>query len=471
MKKASTNIIYNAVYQLLIIVLPFVTTPYVARVLGKEALGINSYVNSIPVFLSFIILMGMNQVGVRVIAQSTKENLEENFKKLWGLQLLSGLIVIISYIVVVCLFMSYKFYFLIEIPFLIGYVLDISWFYIGRGQVKTVVMRNTIIKLTLVATIFIFVHSEQDLWIYLLINSITYLANFVFWLGIKTEIPQFKFGRIHFSKQYLKESITVTIPSVAAQFYTSFDQTIIGLLAGSVQLTYYAQTQTMARAVVQLLGSVTIVLMPIMAKMDSEEADENQIQNLLKVSLDYTLILGLLFTSALMVNANKFIVWFFGSRYQAMTDNFFWVSLLVVIIPYGGIYANQFALSKGMYRIVAIPYLVGAVFSLIGNFVFAGRFGANGGTTIIVLTELLVCGMRIWLVRGHLDFKFLWHEHWKYWLIFSLTLLIGLHIPINLGSLFFDLVVQTIIVGLLFVILLVGLNTRVRQDLMRLKKG
>ena len=171
MKKASTNIIYNAVYQLLIIVLPFVTTPYVARVLGKEALGINSYVNSIPVFLSFIILMGMNQVGVRVIAQSTKENLEENFKKLWGLQLLSGLIVIISYIVVVCLFMSYKFYFLIEIPFLIGYVLDISWFYIGRGQVKTVVMRNTIIKLTLVATIFIFVHSEQDLWICLLVRD------------------------------------------------------------------------------------------------------------------------------------------------------------------------------------------------------------------------------------------------------------------------------------------------------------
>ena len=107
-----------------------------ARVLGKEALGINSYVNSIPVFLSFIILMGMNQVGVRVIAQSTKENLEENFKKLWGLQLLSGLIVIISYIVVVCLFMSYKFYFLIEIPFLIGYVLDISWFYIAVAKLK-----------------------------------------------------------------------------------------------------------------------------------------------------------------------------------------------------------------------------------------------------------------------------------------------------------------------------------------------
>lgn len=77
MKKASTNIIYNAVYQLLIIVLPFVTTPYVARVLGKEALGINSYVNSIPVFLSFIILMGMNQVGVRVIAQSTKKILKK----------------------------------------------------------------------------------------------------------------------------------------------------------------------------------------------------------------------------------------------------------------------------------------------------------------------------------------------------------------------------------------------------------
>ena len=42
-KSISTNYIYNLIYQIFIIILPIITTPYLSRVLGAEGIGIYSY--------------------------------------------------------------------------------------------------------------------------------------------------------------------------------------------------------------------------------------------------------------------------------------------------------------------------------------------------------------------------------------------------------------------------------------------
>ena len=57
MNKTISNIFYNGLYQLLVIAIPIVTVPYVARVLGAKMLGINSYVASIGIFLGIVITM------------------------------------------------------------------------------------------------------------------------------------------------------------------------------------------------------------------------------------------------------------------------------------------------------------------------------------------------------------------------------------------------------------------------------
>ncbi|MEJ1294743.1 oligosaccharide flippase family protein [Latilactobacillus sakei] len=302
MKKIFSNIMYNGIYQLLIIVLPFITVPYISRVLGAESVGVYSYVNSIPTFLSVVILMGMNQLGAREIAQSNRETIWSRFLGLWKIQAFVGVVVIILYTLVVIFTLDYKFYFLLEVPFLIGYILDISWFFIGLGEIKKVVIRNTSIKLILITSIFIFVHNPDDLWIYVLINSITYLANIIFWFSLKHEIKLIQTIDITPTKikfNYWKKAIIVAIPMIATQLYTSFDQTLVKWLAGAVQLAYYSQSQMIARAVVGVVTSVSMVLMPKMAQIQASGDSENHnksIFKLVKISLDYTAIVALYFT-------------------------------------------------------------------------------------------------------------------------------------------------------------------------------
>ena len=46
-KSITKNYIYNLVYQILTLILPLITTPYISRVLEAEKIGIYSYTYSI----------------------------------------------------------------------------------------------------------------------------------------------------------------------------------------------------------------------------------------------------------------------------------------------------------------------------------------------------------------------------------------------------------------------------------------
>ena len=66
-KSITRNYLYNLAYQILILVLPLVTTPYLARVLGAEGTGIYSYTYTI---VNYFVLFG----SLRRISVWTKRN-------------------------------------------------------------------------------------------------------------------------------------------------------------------------------------------------------------------------------------------------------------------------------------------------------------------------------------------------------------------------------------------------------------
>lgn len=60
MGKLKSNFIYNATYQILILIVPFITTPYIARTIGAEGVGTYSYTYSIVSYFMMFALLGMN---------------------------------------------------------------------------------------------------------------------------------------------------------------------------------------------------------------------------------------------------------------------------------------------------------------------------------------------------------------------------------------------------------------------------
>ena len=68
MKLLLKNFSYNVAYQILAIIFPLFTTPYISRVIGAEGIGIYSYTNAIAYNFILFAMLGMSNLGNRSIA-------------------------------------------------------------------------------------------------------------------------------------------------------------------------------------------------------------------------------------------------------------------------------------------------------------------------------------------------------------------------------------------------------------------
>ena len=98
---------YNAFYNVLALLLPLITTPYISRVMGAKNIGIYSYSYSIVFYFGLFILLGLNNYGNRTIAQvrGNKKEMSKNFISIYFMQLLSGLFVLVLYLIY-CIYIS-----------------------------------------------------------------------------------------------------------------------------------------------------------------------------------------------------------------------------------------------------------------------------------------------------------------------------------------------------------------------------
>ena len=166
MKKNSLkkNYIYNLIYQLLVIVLPLITTPYLSRVLGAEGVGIYSYTLSITTYFVLFGSLGIAMYGQREIAYIRDDGTKKS-KTFWEILLLRFATMSISLIIFIFMFANgenYNLYYKILILEIIANSLDISWFFQGMEEFKKTVTRNIIVKIISVICIFTLIKKAED---------------------------------------------------------------------------------------------------------------------------------------------------------------------------------------------------------------------------------------------------------------------------------------------------------------------
>ena len=164
-KSISKNYLYQLSYQILALIIPLITTPYISRVLGAEGIGIYSFTYSIATYFVLFGSLGIAMYGQREIAY-IQDKKEERDKTFWEIAILRIVLMMISatiFYFAYCTGAEYQLYFLIVLLELVSNALDISWFFQGMEEFKKTVTRNFIIKITFTVCIFLFVKSPEDL--------------------------------------------------------------------------------------------------------------------------------------------------------------------------------------------------------------------------------------------------------------------------------------------------------------------
>ena len=238
----SKNLIFQFLYQGLILVIPLIISPYLTRVLHETALGVYSYTNSIAYYFVLLAMLGISRHGQRIISKYSSDEIQlrKAFWSLFAAHLLTASISICCYFCFILFFVkSNTNIFLIQTLYVLSAFFDVTWLFYGLENFRSVVIKNAGVKVLECILIFSLVKSPDDLWKYTLIASGGLL------LGQMVMLPQaiMIVKPIRFSKedflQHIKPLLIFSISVIAVSLYTVFDKTLIGILSNKENVAFY----------------------------------------------------------------------------------------------------------------------------------------------------------------------------------------------------------------------------------------
>lgn len=401
MPSLKKNLIYNITYQVLVIVLPLITAPYISRVLGVNGIGTYSYVYSIAYYFGLCGMLGISNQGSRCIALSKydRDKASHEFSNLYCIQLITSTIALLSYIgFYTCFFTGDKTIAFIDVLFVISYLLDINWFFFGMEQFKITVTRNIIIKTLTVCCIFLLVKTESDLWLYTLIMAAgAFFSQIYLWIQVRRFID-IKTPVWEDVKKNIRPVLILFIPVVAYSIYKVMDKIMIGALTNVTQVGYYENAEKIINIPVGFITAFGTVMMPRISALVSI-GNNSQIKKYNRMSFRYFTILVCAAVFGLIGISDILAPVYFGDEFIPCAPLIKGLSVTLIFMTWANIIRTQYLIPNKKDQPYVISTLCGAGINLIFNLVFIPVMGAKGALIGTVLAETSVFLVQAILVR------------------------------------------------------------------------
>ena len=402
------NYLYSLLYQILTMIIPFITAPYVARVLKTDGVGTYSYTQSYMTYFTMLSALGTSSYGMREIARCRTKK-EEYSKKFWEIELLTvftTIICLIGWIILILFSSEYKIYFIALTPSLFATMFDISWFYTGHEKISYTVFWNALCKILGVICIFIYVTDKSDLALYIFINSIMLMiGNLSMWIFLPKMLVKVNPKEFSF-KSHFRETLIYFVPTIATTVYTVLDKTLIGIITkDDYQNGYYEQaTKIINMAKTTVFVSVNTVMSARISYLFSEKRI-SEIKARIEKSINYILLLGFAATFGVVAIARDFVPIFFGNGYDKVVNLIYWMSPLIIIIGVSNCLGAQYYTPAGLRTQSSKYIIVGSVTNFVMNIIFIPKFGATGAVIGSIIAELTISVLYFFHCDGYLTIR------------------------------------------------------------------
>lgn len=386
------NFIYQTSYQLLSLALPFITAPYIARVLGTTGTGIYSYTSSVLFFFTMVANLGISNYGNREIAARIDDR-EELSKTFWGIyscHAVVSFICIVAYYVFVLFFVNdYKTVFMWQSIQMFATLFDITWFFSGIQIFKITVRRNFIIRILTVISIFFFVKTRDDTWIYIAILAIgNFIGQVVVWTQLKKYINYISIP-IKGIFKHMKPMVVLFVPVLAMSIYRYMDKIMIPTFSNISELGLYENAERIIALPLSLITTVGVVLLPKMSSIASH-GDVEERNRYFNTALKYSLIFAFGLSGGLAGVSETFSPIFFGEEFRRCGGLITLLSITVLFLTWSNSIRSQYLIPNKKDTAFVVAAFSGAVVNFILNIVLISKFGANGAAYATIAAELIV---------------------------------------------------------------------------------
>ena len=475
-KSIKLNYIYNVSYQILTLITPLITAPYLSRVLKADGIGAYSYTYSLVSYFIMFAALGTVNYGNREISY-LQEDRAKRTKTFWEIELLS----VISVIVCLCAYMVFTLAFphsplkkhllLIEAVYLVSVASDISWLFQGLEEFGKIVGRNVIFKIINIAFIFIAVRSESDLLIYVAgVCLLELFANISIWFYLPQYVDRPKLKELKpFS--HLMATLTLFVPTIATTIYTALDKTMLNNITGSMtENGYYEQANKISKMVLMLVTSLGTVMLPRIGRAFSENK-KDEVKVLLYKSFQFVWFIGLALCFGLIGIARNFSPWFFGPGYEKVPYLIRIMATLLPIIGLSNVIGIQYLVTTKREGLLTRSVCIGAVANFVMNMILIPQLYSYGAAIASVISEVIITAVQLYFIRNELSIPKIFSLSWKYLVSAVCMLIVLLLMDAKLSVSFMHTMIMIVTGFIIYMVLLLLMRDEMVWEGIRLIKA
>lgn len=410
------NFVYSMFYQILDILLPIVMAPYLSRVLGADMVGVQSYTNAVQAYFLLFAAFGTQSYGAREISRN-RDNVEAYSKLFWEIELMSmvtSMVALAAWIFLIALSPTYRIFYLVMIPNILGSMLNIAWFFNGLEKFKLTVMRNMFFRLAGFVLMFVFVREKSDVVIHVTIVSlINLLSSASLWFYIPKLTVKISPGELRIARHF-KQTLIYFIPTIATSIYTVLDKTLIGLITkDSIQNGFYEQAENIIRVANKVtytgINAVVGVRISYLFKENKIEEIHSRIEN----AMNFIFFMGVGCACGISAVARRLVPLYFGAGYEGVEYLLYVLCPVIVIIGVSNCMGSNYYTPSGRMAQSTKYLIAGSVVNLVMNLCLIPSLKATGAAIATIVAELTITVLFVRNSNNYMNLKLLVHIGWR----------------------------------------------------------
>lgn len=393
-KSLKLNAFFNVVRNVLRLVFPLITFPYVSRVLMPEGIGKVNFANSIVMYFYTIASLGIGSYGIREAAKIRNDRLSlaKFTKEMLSINMVSTLvsyILLAASLVFVKKFESYRILIIVNSSSIILNTIGFEWLYSALEEYGYITLRSIIFQIISLALTFILVRNSDDVVNYALVSVISNVGSNVCnliharrYLDLKTKV------KLEI-KKHLKPIFLLFFSSIAITVFSILDTSMVGFIKDDVEVGYYTSASKIIRMIRDLFPAIsTVMFARVSYYVGTKETQKIKEVTGQIFNLFYALSIPICMGFILLMK--PILLLMCGSEFLPAVAVGQVLAPLVILSSISGYLSGAVLISFGREKIYMYVEVGAALLDIVLNFAFIPKYGALGAGIATLITELVM---------------------------------------------------------------------------------
>lgn len=395
--------------QVATLVLPLLSIPFLARVLGPSALGELAAIQSLFATLGFLIEYGFNFSATRqaAIHQHDRDKLTEILGNVLGAKILLSLLFLLISLAVyffVPVFRSHPTLFWLGFVGALAQGFNLMWFYQGIEKMSLAATVDILCKSAYIALLFLFIRSPQDLTLVIGFQSAAFILSLVINAFRSRQYSNSLSLSLSGSLEALKDGRSMFLFRGMTLFYTTANSALLRLYVPASTVAYYANAERLTNVGFSAFSPLTQVFFPRLSYLvhhDLEEAKKF-------FRKCFYIIIPLSVASAIVgyILAPFAINLIFGEMYVQSISLFRILLFNIPIISVSSLFGLQWLVPNGMQAKFNRAIGLSAIVNIASVIFLVPVFKATGMAYTVVFCESIIALMVVFAVLRSKDSPF-----------------------------------------------------------------